>query len=118
MAVEDLTRALPKTREIVITVKGRRSGREISDPVWFVQEGNTLYLLPVDGSNSNWYRNILETPALRVAVDGSEATLDAKPITDPAKVAEVVEKFREKYGPDQVEQYYPKPEVAVEVPLG
>jgi hypothetical protein len=32
-------------------------------------------------------------------------------------VNDVVEKFRAKYGADDVERYYPKHDVAVEVPL-
>ncbi len=30
-------------------VRGHRAGRVISTPVWFVDEANTLYLLPVTG---------------------------------------------------------------------
>jgi hypothetical protein len=38
-------------------------------------------------------------------------------ITDPAKVGEVVEKFRAKYGAGNVKKYYSKFDVAVQVPL-
>jgi hypothetical protein len=38
-------------------------------------------------------------------------------ITDPAKVGEVVEKFRAKYGAGNVKKYYSKFDVAGEVPL-
>ena len=41
----------------------------------------------------------------------------AIPITDPAKVQEVVEKFRAKYGAEDVKKYYSKFDVAVAVPL-
>jgi deazaflavin-dependent oxidoreductase (nitroreductase family) len=109
--------ALEGATEIELTVTGRRSGREITDPVWFVAEGDTLYLVPVYGLDSDWYRNVLKTPTIRVAADGAEATATAKPITDPDAVNRVVDKFRAKYGADQVARYYEKPEVAVEVPL-
>jgi hypothetical protein len=52
---EELTNALQGAREIVITVIGRRSGRESSRPVWFVHEGDSLYLVPVSGRESSWY---------------------------------------------------------------
>lgn len=42
--------ALQSTRKIELTVTGRKSGRESSRPVWFVQEGDKLFLLPVGGS--------------------------------------------------------------------
>jgi deazaflavin-dependent oxidoreductase (nitroreductase family) len=117
VAVDELKEALRNTNEIVLSVTGRKSGREISNPVWFVLEGDTLYLLPIIGTDSHWYRNVLKTPTVRIVADGVEATLEARPITDPAKVAEVIERFRAKYGADQVERYYPNPNVAVEVPL-
>jgi hypothetical protein len=56
MANEELMKALESSREIELTVTGRRSGREISFPVWFVREGERLYLVPVTGSDSRWRR--------------------------------------------------------------
>jgi hypothetical protein len=41
----------------------------------------------------------------------------ATPTSDVAKVEQVLDKFRAKYGAGDVEAYYPKQEVAVEVPL-
>jgi hypothetical protein len=49
--------------------------------------------------------------------NGATVTATAKPITDPARVRDVVDKFRASYGPDQVAQYYPKTDVAVDVGL-
>src|SRR5581483_11047235 len=109
--------ALKKSDEIEITVIGRKSGRRISNPVWFVQEGEIMYLLPVKGSDSDWYKNILKTPTMRINADGKEQTAEVKPVTDKARVHQIVEKFRDKYGADQVKKYYSKFDVAVDVPL-
>ena len=54
MAMADVKQALASTEELEITVTGRNSGRKISFPVWFMLEGEALYLLPVQGSASNW----------------------------------------------------------------
>lgn len=116
MASADFQGALERTKEIDLTTTGRRTGRESSRPVWFVRRGRSLYLLPVTGSDSQWYKNVLETPAIRLAAGESEYTGQATPITDAAKVDEVVQHFREKYGSHDVEAYYPKGDVAVEVP--
>ena len=51
---------LSRYRQIKITVVGRKSGQTISIPVWFVLEGEKLYLLPVQGSDTQWYRNVLK----------------------------------------------------------
>ena len=108
-----------KTQEITLTTRGRASGRESSRPVWFVRDGEALYLLPITGSDSQWYKNALRTPAIRLSARGAEEAGQATPITDAAKVAEVIERFSAKYGASNVERYYPKRDVAVEVqPIG
>jgi hypothetical protein len=85
--------------------------------VWFVQEGEKLFLLPVGGSDSNWFKNVLKTPTIGLAADGAEFRTIAKPIEDAAAVGDVVERFRDRYGADRVMADYPKADAAVEVPL-
>jgi hypothetical protein len=114
----DFTKALKNTSEIELTTTGRVTGRESSRPVWFVQDASQLYLLPVAGSESQWYRNLLKTPALKLAADGARYAAMARPITDAGQVGQVVDNFRAKYGAQDVAEYYPNPNVAIEVPLG
>jgi deazaflavin-dependent oxidoreductase (nitroreductase family) len=117
VGAEQLTNALRSTDEIELTVTGRRSGRRSTRPVWFVEEGESLYLVPVTGTESNWYRNLVETREVRVSAGDAELSADAIPISDQARVDQVVDRFREKYGADRVTAYYPKLDAAVEVPL-
>jgi len=104
---------LSRYREINITVTGRKSGRTISIPVWFVLEDDKLYLLPVQGSDTQWYKNVLNNPMIRIDARGAEAEFQAIPITDAKQVSSVVEKFRAKYGTSDVKKYYSKFDVAV-----
>jgi deazaflavin-dependent oxidoreductase (nitroreductase family) len=108
-----LRERLSRSREINITVTGRKSGRTISNPVWFVLDHENLYLLPVQGSDTQWYKNALKNPSIRIAVRGAAAEFRAAPITDPTEVSSVVEKFRDKYGASDVKKYYSKFDVAV-----
>jgi deazaflavin-dependent oxidoreductase (nitroreductase family) len=117
MALSEFQKALQRTDEIASTVTGRASGRKISHPVWFVQEGEKLYLVPVRGSDSDWYKNVLKNPTITLAANGVTWTAKATPITDATRVRDIVEKFRAKYGADEVKKYYSKLDVAVEVPL-
>jgi hypothetical protein len=55
-----LKEALDRSSEIELSVTGRNSGTSIPRPVWFVYESNRLYLLPLNGSETNWYKNILK----------------------------------------------------------
>jgi hypothetical protein len=108
-----LTNRLSRSREIIITVTGRKSGRAISIPVWFVWEAGKLYLLPVEGSDTQWYKNVLQNSSIRITAQGAEAALIASPITDSAQVSSVVGNFRAKYGAGDVKKYYAKFDVAV-----
>jgi len=111
----DLKDRLSRYREIKITVTGRKSGRKISNPVWFVFEDDTLYLVPVEGSDTQWYKNVLKNPAISIESRGAEAEFKAVAVTDKKQVSSAVEKFREKYGPGDVKKYYSKFDVAVVV---
>jgi deazaflavin-dependent oxidoreductase (nitroreductase family) len=115
MATRDdtLKGRLSRYREIHIKVTGRKSGRTISIPVWFVLEGENLYLLPVQGSDTQWYKNVLSNPTIGIDARRAEAEFKAVPITDAKQVSSVVEKFREKYGAGDVKKYYSKFDVAV-----
>ena len=62
---DSLKERLTRYRQIKISVIGRKSGRTISIPVWFVLEGEKLYLLPVHGSDTQWYKNVLQNPLIR-----------------------------------------------------
>ncbi len=103
---------LSRSQEITISVTGRKSGRTISTPVWFVLDGGTLYLLPVNGSDTQWYKNVLKNPSIRVEAGGAKGEFKVVPITDAAQVSSVVEKFRAKYGDGGV-ALYSKLDVAV-----
>ena len=69
MGVADLKNAVGQTDEVQLTVAGRASSRETSRPVWFVRERDTLYLLPVKGSDSAWFKNVLKRPTVGLAVN-------------------------------------------------
>jgi len=82
---DDLKARLTRSREINITVTGRKSGRAISIPVWFVLQDDKLYVLPVQGSDTQWYKNVLKNPMIRIDARGAEAELRSVPITDAAR---------------------------------
>jgi deazaflavin-dependent oxidoreductase (nitroreductase family) len=108
-----LKNRLSRSREINITVTGRKSGRTISIPVWFVSEDNKVYLLPISGSDTQWYKNVLKNPSIQIEAGGAKAELKVAPVKDPKQVSSIVEKFRAKYGASDVKKYYSKFDVAV-----
>ncbi len=96
---------------------GRKSGKTISNPVWFASDEDKLYLLPVKGSDTQWYKNVLKKPSMKVKAGRAEAELKVTPISDAKQVASVAEKFRDKYRAGDVKKYYSKLDVAVVAPL-
>lgn len=115
MSRDDVYRKLNKASEIMLSVKGIKTRKQIPRPVWFSFEGNTLYLLPVEGSDTQWYKNVLADPEFKISVDDTEIFTTGKPIADLARVIEIAQKFRSKYGEGNIKKYYPKINVGVEV---
>jgi deazaflavin-dependent oxidoreductase (nitroreductase family) len=112
-----LQERLHQSNEINLSVIGRKSGKTISQPVWFVLDNDSIYLLPVRGSDTQWYKNVLEDPSIRIEARGADSKSKAVPITDHKQVSSVVEKFRVKYGAGDVKKYYSKLDVAVAAQL-
>ena len=117
MTHTDFLAGLRSTQTIDITVTGRSSGRPISLPIWFTVEGNTLYLIPLKGSDTEWYKNMRKNPSIRLQSRGNTLTATVRILTDSTHLDHVLELFRSKYGRN-VKSYYPKYDVVVEVPLG
>ncbi len=116
MAHTDFSAGLQNANVIEITVTGRTSGRSLSYPIWFALDGDKLYLIPVKGSDTEWYKNLRQRPSIRLTARGKTLTTNARLITGQAQLDKILEKFRDKYGRN-VKSYYPKYDVAVEVPL-
>ncbi len=114
MVEKEFLDALKSAIEIELIVK-TREGRSTSRPVWFVLEGETLYLLPVIGSDTKWYKDLLVDHQITLAVKGKRMSANAKPLTDAAEVGRIVELFRAKHGGD-VQKLYSKFDVALAVP--
>ena len=90
----NLYQRLDRVYEIRLGIKGRKSGRDIPRPVWFVHEGNTLYLLPVQGSDTVGITTYLVDPMLKISVNGMEISTKGKSITDDNEVDNIVKKSR------------------------
>ena len=112
-----LTQALKKRRQISITVIGRRTGRSIKIPVWFVSDDKALWLLPVNGSRTQWYRNLQKNRAITIQAGDEQRNLRARLLINAAAVRKVNQRFREKYTAAQIKRWYTGLDVAVQIPL-
>ena len=109
MPENGFTRALEKAKEIKISVIGRNTGKTITLPVWFVHEKDTLWLLPVNGSKTQWYQNLLKNPAITIKVGKEGRTLKPQVLKTATSIGNVIQSFRQKYTPEMIAKYYPGP---------
>ena len=86
MGSDEMKSALRNANEVELLVTGRKSGNQTSRPIWFVEEDDKILLLPVTGSDSNWYRNIRANPEIRLAADGADYAAQAELVEDPGAV--------------------------------
>ena len=105
------------TSEIQLKTIGRVTGRQVSIPVWFVRHGAKIYLVPVTGSDSQWFRNARVNPTIGLPAGDSQQAAVGTAIDDVEQVRGIVEEFRNKYGADDVAAHYPRPN-AVEATFG
>ena len=119
MSAEDrIDRLLKNRRQISISVIGRRTGRTITLIVWFVSADDALWLLPVYGSRTQWYRNLLVNPTITIKLGSERRTLRARTLKAAGTVRSVIRRFREKYTPEIIARLFPGPlDVAVKARL-
>jgi hypothetical protein len=68
------------------------------------------------GSDTDWFQNLRKQPSIRFSTRGKTFTMSAHFLTDQAQLDKVLDQVRAKYGRN-MKSYYPKYDVAVEVPL-
>jgi deazaflavin-dependent oxidoreductase (nitroreductase family) len=114
MTDSEFLRALDSESELTITFTGRKTGRRFSIPIWFVSEGGRVFLLPVKGTASAWYRSVLKNPEVELDAGGRKVKAKARPVKGKG-VEETLEMFRKKYGAGDVKRYYPEQDAAFEL---
>lgn len=108
MSKTDFGKSLQGMQEVDLEVIGRKTGKRISLPVWFTLDENTLRLLPLKGTATNWYKNLARNPTLTLKSKGAKVSFKAKLSTEKREVETTIEKFRSKYGAADVKRYYSK----------
>jgi deazaflavin-dependent oxidoreductase (nitroreductase family) len=80
-----------------ITTIGRRTGKEHTRTIWFVVADGKIIVQAGRGGRTDWYRNLRKTPAVVVRQGDHTFRARATPVTDPARVARIHARFRDKY---------------------
>jgi len=113
MASKEFLEALKSASEVELTVKG--AGKWTTRPVWFAVDGATVYLLPMYGADTKWYKHVTVNPEIELSVKGKGVRAQARPLLGAQQLADVTSRFRSKYG--ELERYYRKLDVAIAVDI-
>ena len=79
-----------------LTHHGRKSGRPYEVTVWFLVEGDTVYLTTMN-LRRQWTRNVQANPQVLLRAGGETFTGDIQVVSDEAEMTRVVELLRNKY---------------------
>lgn len=66
--LSELLSQLAKEEYCYLTTTGRVSGRPHEIEIWFGSKGVRIYLLSGGGTQSDWVRNLLKDPAVKVRI--------------------------------------------------
>ncbi|KDE96807.1 hypothetical protein Y900_029665 [Mycolicibacterium aromaticivorans JS19b1 = JCM 16368] len=75
----------PQMPTMLLTTRGRRSGKERTVPVYFVRDSNTLVAVCENfglDAPSSWLRNLLADPKARIEINGVSASYLSRPATE------------------------------------
>jgi F420H(2)-dependent quinone reductase len=74
--------------KLVLTTRGRQTGREISTPLLFLEREGKLYVVASFGGSDTapaWYLNLVATPQVQVERGWSRAPYRARPLPPEEK---------------------------------
>jgi len=68
---------------MVITTKGRKTGREATIPISYKRDGNDL--IGLNPGNSNWFHNVLVSKEATLEVQGEKIKVNAQLVEDESE---------------------------------
>jgi deazaflavin-dependent oxidoreductase (nitroreductase family) len=76
---------------MVITVTGRKSGRQYSTPIGFLRDGETIIAL---SRGSNWFKNAVATGTAQIEIKGVTTKVSVTPVKDQAERERIFELYK------------------------
>ena len=76
---------------LLLTTTGRKSGKLRVTPLQYEEINGDIYIASARGTKSDWFRNIVANPKVKVRVKSRQFEGEAEPITDPNRIADFLE---------------------------
>ncbi len=67
----------------------------------------------LNDEDTQWYKNVLKNPSIRINPRGAEAEVKVVPSIEATQISTVIEKFLHKYGASDMRTYHSTVDVAV-----
>ena len=81
-------------RLMVLTTRGRKSGKGRYAAVEYRRHGSKIYLVSAWGERPDWYQNLLVDPLVTLQLGREKVSALADKVTDPAEAARALNLFR------------------------
>jgi len=81
----------PTGTVLVLTTTGRRTGLPRDTPLQFEDVDGVVHVASARGTAADWFRNVVADPHVTVTLRGRTVAAVAEPITDPVRIADVLE---------------------------
>ena len=95
-ALADRLAAVSSRSTCRLTHRGRRSGKPYEVTIWFMVDGETVYLATANASRQ-WVRNVQANPSISLAVGGETFTGTSERVRDAAEERHVMDLVVAKY---------------------
>lgn len=89
--------ALAEARALKITTIGRKTGKRRTAEIWFVVEGDHLFVQAGEKAHKGWLANIRSNPEVDLEIAGTKLHGRATVISDAVEGQRVLALFRQKY---------------------
>ena len=90
-----LTRVAGK-QTTILTHYGRKTGKPHEVTIWFVLDGDTLYIGTAN-VNRQWVRNVQKTPRIKMSIGGQTFEGNARLLTDRTEHERAMAAIQRKY---------------------
>jgi hypothetical protein len=79
---------------MLLSFKGRKSGKRYTVPVGYMQAGEDLFVF----THTRWWKNLIGGAPVVLRLRGRDVSGTATPIADPIRIAEIAQMFVARHG--------------------
>ena len=93
----DQLRGIDALSEVELSTTGRRSGQARTVTIWFVRDGERVYVQSGKEGKTDWYRNVIANPAVTLRFGALRLRGRALAVEDAGEAERVHGLFEQKY---------------------